>query len=726
MKRAYWKDIWRTVVKEKKRFVSIAVIAALGVTMMCGLRASCVDLRYTADKYFDEQNLFDIRVLSTLGLTDEDVEALCELDEVKDGEGGFSETVHSKIDGISKSIEIRTLSEKEFNLPYLLEGELPTEENEIVITENYKNQSGNGVGDYIVLDEEPEYLKTEKYKITGIIVDTMDINSTEGSMGFRSTATTDYVGYVISEAADYDIYTAVYLVLDGTEELSCYTDEYEEKVEQVVKKIESRIKKQREQARYDEVYGEAMEEWLDGEQEMKEEFAKADKEIADAKKELADGKAELADARKQIENGKKQIEEGLALLNSKEELAKAEFAKAEQGIQSGYDQIDAGKAELKEAYQQLVSGQKELDAGKEELTKQQEAASVQFEQAHQQLAAAKEQITSGYTQAEQQVNALNQQIEKIQNQLNDPELSEEERAELKEMLAVFEEQLETAQKTLEETKLQMEAGLLQLQQQEEELAKQEEAANIQFEQAWVTIEESQAEIDAGFVKYEAGIKAMESAEKELVSGEKELEKQKAEAYQKIKEGREELEEGRLELLDGEKELADGEKELADGEKELEENIAEYEEEKAKAEKELADAKEKIDDIDMTKWYVQDRTALSAFTNVKSDADSIQAIGDIFPILFLTIAILISLTTITRMVDEERGLIGTYKALGFTNKEIRCKYVIYAAAACLLGGLVGDIGGYVILPNIIFVVFHEMYLLPEYIMQFDVLYGLGGI
>ena len=401
MNRAYWKDIWRSVTKGKKRFISIALIATLGVTMMCGLRAACVDLRYSADAFFDEQNLFDIRVLSTMGLTDEDVGALKGPGSVKDADGGYSETVYTQVEGMRRSIEGRTLSEKKFNQPYLLEGKLPTQEDEIVITENFKNQSGKGVGDEIALDEEAEYLKSDTYTITGIIIDAMDINSSEGAMGFRSTATTDYVGYVVPEAADSEIYTVVYLSLKGVEELNCYTDEYEQEVERVVKKIESEIKDDREQARYDEVYGEVMSEW---------------------------GSAVAA----------------------------------------------------------------------------------------------------------------------------------------------------------------------------------------------------------------------------------------------------------------------------------------------------------MGNIDMPKWYVQDRSSLSGYSNIKSDANSIQAIGDVFPVLFLTVAILISLTTITRMVEEERGLIGTYKALGFTNSEIRRKYIIYAATACLIGGLLGDIGGYIVLPSIIFIVFRVMYILPEYAFRFDVLYGFGGI
>lgn len=419
MGKAYWKDIWRTVRKEKKRFISIAVIAALGVTMMCGLRASCVDLRHSADEFFDKQKLFDIRVVSTLGLTDADLSALEKVDGVADADGGYSETVYTLFDGVRKSIEIRTLSEKEFNQPFLLEGNLPGSENEIVITENFQIHTGKGVGDEIVLDEEPEYLKGSTYTISGIIVDVMDINSSEGSMGFRSTALTDYVGYVIPEAMDSDVYSAAYLMVEGTEELNCYTDEYEKKVESVVKAIESEIKEQREQARYDEVYGEAMEEWLDGKQEMEEEFAKADKEIADAAKDLADGKQKLIDSRKEIEDGRKQIQDGRDELKKQEKLAKAEFAKAKQDIEEGYEKLVSGEAELADAYEQLVKSQDELDAGKAELEAQEAAVRAQFEEGYAQIEDAEKQLMAGYESAKSAVEMLTKQIEQIELKLQD-------------------------------------------------------------------------------------------------------------------------------------------------------------------------------------------------------------------------------------------------------------------------------------------------------------------
>lgn len=740
MGKAYWKDIWRTVKKEKKRFISIAVIAALGVTMMCGLRASCVDLRYSADAFFDEQKLFDIRVVSTLGISENDLAALENVEGVAEVEGGFSETVHTLHDGVRKSIEIHALSKNGFQMPYILEGKLPEKENEIVVTKKYQLETGLGVGTEISLDEEPENLKSSIYKITGIIVDPMDINSTEGSMAFRSTATTDYVGYVIPEAVDSDIYTAAYLMVEGSAELNCYTDEYEEKVENVVSTIEKEIKAQREQARYDEVYNDAMEEWLDGKQEMEEEFAKADKEIADAEKELAegrqeliDGRRELADGRAKIEDGRRQIQEALSELKSKERLAKQEFAKAKQDIEAGYEQISEGEKELEAAYETLSASQQLLDEGKAELEAQEVSVKQQFADGYAQIEAAENELYTAYDEAQQAVTLLEEQNLQIEEKMQDEAVSVEEKLVLEKTHAELELQIVEAKANVLMAQLKIEIGVPQIEEQKAELEKQEAEANLQFEQARAELDVAQAELDAGMEQYEAGVREIEAAKEELLEGEKELQKQEkkayaqiADGYEQINEAEEELDQGEKELLEGEKEIRDGEQELKKGEKELADAKAEYEEEKADAIKELNEAREDIEDIDMTKWYVQDRNTLSGFSNVKSDADSIQAIGDIFPILFLTIAILISLTTITRMVDEERGLVGTYQALGFTNKEIRRKYMIFAASSCLIGGFIGDIGGYIILPKFLFTVFHIMYLIPNYSMHFDALFGVGGI
>ena len=151
-----------------------------------------------------------------------------------------------------------------------------------------------------------------------------------------------------------------------------------------------------------------------------------------------------------------------------------------------------------------------------------------------------------------------------------------------------------------------------------------------------------------------------------------------------------------------------------------------EQERSKAYAELADAQADIDAIRMTKWYVQDRSSISSFSTIQSDADSIETIGTVFPILFLSVAILISLTTITRLVEEERGQIGIYKALGFSDAHVYGKYLTYTLSACICGGLLGDIGGFILMPKFLFMVFDVMYKIPSYRFLFHAGYGVCGI
>lgn len=722
MRTAFLKDIWRTIRNTKKRFVCIALIVILGVTMMCGLRAGCIDLRKSADTFFDEQNLFDIQILSTLGLTEADVEALDSLEIIACAEGGYNETVYIEEDGMRKTVEIRSLSEKEMNLPYVLEGRLPEAEDEIVITENYASQTGKGLGDRIEIESSSEQLKAQKFIITGIMIDPLDVNSSEGAMGFRSTASTDYVGYILPEAAEYEVYTVLYLQVKGAKALNCYSEEYEEKIGQIVDLIETEIKAQREQARYEEVYGEALDAWKSGESEMNEAFAEAEAELADAQLELSEGWQELWEGQQEIASGKQEIASGTEELKEQEALAEQEFAKARQEIASGYEQLEAGKQELEEAYAQLVEGQAQLDAGREELEAQQEQILGPLEQAYGKLTERQTAADANYAAETQKIAATEQTIAGLNEQLADDSLSASQKWELQKQLTAA--KLEQADAKIRLAAAESEQKLIAS--SKKLLEQQISAVEEQFAPYWEQIEEGQQELDLGWAQYEEGLEQWRASEEQLKAGEAELAKQEASAREQIAQGKQELIEGSKQLEAAEAQLRDGEAQLEEGEALLAANVEKYEEEKEKAEQELEEARQKIEEIDVTKWYVQDRFSLSGCANVKSDANSIQALGELFPILFLIVSVLISLTTITRMVEEERGLIGTYKALGFSNRQIRRKYIVYAALAALLGGIIGDIGGYVIIPSILFLVFKVMYNIPEYFLQFDIWYGFGGV
>ena len=592
--KAYYKDIWRAIKYNKKRFFSLMLITILGVTMLSGLRAACRDLRISADAFYDEQNLHDICVVSTLGLKDADVEALLALEEIEAAEGTYTENVKIWIGEQNKSAEIKLISKAGISVPYLQSGQLPTKADEIVVTNNFLLATGKQIGDTVVIDEEEtEEEETLNYKITeftitGVILDAANINSQQEMMSFRSNSSTDYTFFILPEAVESDVYTAVYLTVKDTKSLQCYSDTYEERIQSVIDKLNIDVKEIREQARFDEITGEALAEIADAKSEADEEFAKADKEIADAKKKIADTKIE-------IENGKTQIADAKVEIAN----AKAELEKSKQDIAKGWSKVEAG--------------QNQLDAKRQELTQSENELAV-------------------YAQIPgMDITVMQQQIE------------------------AGKAELDAAQATLDANKRELTTG--------------------------------QAELEKG--------------EKEILANEATIEEKEAE-------------------------LLEGEKELLEGETELSENEATLEQERKEAYEKITEAEAKVADIEMAEWYIQDRSSLSSYANIESDADCIESVGKAFPIIFFLVAILIGLTTITRMVEEERGLIGTYKALGFSDGEIRRKYLIYSGSASILGGIIGDICGFIVLPKIIFTIFAVLYELPQYLYTFDTAYGIGGV
>jgi putative ABC transport system permease protein len=161
-----------------------------------------------------------------------------------------------------------------------------------------------------------------------------------------------------------------------------------------------------------------------------------------------------------------------------------------------------------------------------------------------------------------------------------------------------------------------------------------------------------------------------------------------------------------------------EAELIYGQNKPDKNKSDYEDSIAKAMQKLDDAKAKVADMDMTKWYVWDRRDNDNCAGLKSDINFIQEVTKAFPIFFFLVAVLISLTTMTRMVEEDRGLIGTYKSLGYSNFRISLKYIFYAVLACVIGGILGSVIGFVGLPMIIGIIMNTLYILPMYQMPFN--------
>lgn len=771
--KAYTKDVIQTIIKGKKRFLALMVIAALGVCMMSGLKAACDDLRFTADEFFDEQNLFDIMVVSTMGLKDTDVEILKRIGGVEDVEGAYSETVFTQVEGQTKQAVVNVLSQRDINVPYVLDGDMPLRPDEILVTQKYINETGKQVGDTIVIEEkieekeedasdeveteeeekspfelelekeydeeerkerdeddykveveeeeeEPNFLATT-YTISGVVIDATDINSAEGAVAFRSQSSTDYTFFVLPSAISSDIYTAVYLTIDGTDELQCYSDEYEARVDEIVTVIEEEIKADREAVRYAEVTKEAYEKVDDAESEMNDKFAEAEEEIIDAKYDIEDGWSEYL-------SGKGDIAE------AEYELAKAEreLRKAERELSKVEKDLEKGEAQLSDGWVQLVAGEEALAETEKTLNESESA----LNQAEADLPA---QFNTTRAILEGEIVSTQMDIRQIDMDIATVTTERDALANRKAQIesdGVIDE-TETIEYVSLQTELPMkEAELVELQTQKStlenqvntyqttlnDLDQQEANARQQIANGRQEIINGRAELETKKQEIFYNRLQLTSAQGELEEGRKEIE----DGWQEIEDGWQEIEDGYADLAEGKKELESGKAQFEDGKKEYEDSVAEYEEKKADAIEKISDARKEIEDLKMTEWYVSTRTALSGYSNIKTDAQCIESIGNAFPILFMVVAILISLTTVSRMVEEDRGLIGTYKALGFTDNEIRRKYMVYALLAGLLGGALGDFLGFVVLPEIIFTVFGVMYQLPEYYLYFDWWSGIGGI
>lgn len=676
MPAAFAKDILRTIRGNMKRFVAIVVITILGACMFSGLKAACDDLRVAADGFFDDQRLFDVRVLSTLGLTEADVDALSQVEGVSAAEGGYAETAYVTVDGKRASADVKALSPTGLNQPYVLEGQLPDSAGEVAVSSNYLAESGKQLGDTLQLqdadDADAAVFERRDYTITASVIDPMEVNNPDGSMSFRSSTSSDYSFFVtaddvLEDAAD--TFTVAYVRVDGADALRCYGSTYEDAVGQVEGRI-SDIADAREQARTDEVVADAEAQADDGEAEAQEGFAQAEAAFSDAQAEIDDGRAQLESGQAEIDAGWDQLAAGQA-------------------------EIDANRQELVDGQAQLDAGQAQLDSNRAELQRQQDAYDQALPDAQAQISDGRAQIEAGVRAARDAATAaMDERKDQIVALLMAQGMTQQQ------ALAAFEQQRAQAADEAEQAARasdELQAAQAQLDQAQQQL----DDGAAQLAQAWAQLDAGQAELDA-------------------------RQQQINDGWAQLQAGQDQLNAGIPDLQAGQAQIDSGLAELESGQAELDEQRADYEQRKADALAEIADARAQVADIEPATWYVQNRTSLSGYGSIESDANSIEALGTAFPIIFLVVAVLVSLTAITRLVEEQRGLIGTYKSLGYAKHQVYAKYLIYALSACLIGGILGDACGFVALPAFLFTVFDVMYVLPGYPLMFDPVSGLAGV
>lgn len=436
-------------------------------------------------------------------------------------------------------------------------------------------------------------------------------------------------------------------------------------------------------------------------------------QITDGLFQVSEGEAQLQDGISALESAKAQLTE----LQSQLEIVRASYNAALENPDASQEEIDILAAQ--------VSALEEQEAA---VSQQIQASEAQIESQRQQLAATRSELESGLaavenglsqlSQKESELNAGREQITAGQAEIDAGwiQIQEQENT-----LAASKAEIEAGEQELEKGQKQLKAAKKKLNKAQKEIDSNAEtlaAGQAELDANVAKLNDSEAQYASGLEQYNSGARQIAENEAKLTSGEQEI----AENEAKLADGEKEIADNEKKLADGEKEITDNEKKLQDaakdlkkGEKDLADGKKEYEDAKKDAEDEIAenqqklnDAKKELEDLEMPEWMVTDREDLPEYTDYGDNADRLRNIGQVFPVIFFLVAALISLTTMTRMVEEQRTQIGTLKALGYKKSAIAAKYICYAFFATLLGSVLGMLIGEKIIPYIIITAYGIMY------------------
>ncbi len=577
MKSAMKKDFWREIKHTKSRFFSIMILVALSVAFLSGLKATAPDMKQTGDNYLDSLHLADLQVLSTLGLTEDDIDALRAQDGIENAEGEYVIDAFADSGSAEAVVKVLSLSDQGINDVLLREGRMPARADECVVEENMLELLDISIGDTITLEPDSKLddaLAGEEYTVVGTIRSPVYIAVERGTSTIGSGTVKAYL-YLPREAFTLDYYTAAYARVSGAAEMTAFYDEYDDYIDSVIDALEP-FGDERAALRHDSLVAEATEKLDDAQRELDDAKAEADEELGKAERELSDARKKLDDGWRDYRDGQQELKDS--------------------------------RAELDEAYQSLQDGEQEYADGL-----------AQYEASLRELEDRKTAAGAGMAA------------------VTDPAA-----------LAAMQEQLEQAQQQLDEAKAQLDAA--------------------------------RAELDAGWQTYDDG-------EAQYASGAQRL----ADAYR--------------DLQQGEKDYRDGLNDYEDGKAEADEKIAD-------AQAKITDARREVADIESCEWYLFSRSYNPGYTGFGQDADRMANLASVFPIIFFLVAALVCLTTMTRMVEEQRVQIGSLKAMGYSGLAISRKYLFYGLLPSLTGGVFGLVIGYILFPKMIFTAYQIMYQMPD--------------
>lgn len=773
------KEFFREIRGSRNRFISILVIVTLGVAFFSGVRAASPDMKLSADTYYDEANLMDIRVLSTLGLTDEDVDALREIAGVKSVEPSYSADVLCHLDDSQPVLHLMAVTGN-MNQVTVTEGRKPEKADEILLDERFMKSNELEIGDSVALfsgeeDEDIEdTLSVTEYTIVGSGTSPFYLSLDRGTSTIGNGSVGGF-GILLPESFSMAAYSEIYLTVEGAEDELCYEEDYEDLIDTVKERIED-ISDQQCEIRYASIRADGQED-ID---EAKQEIADARKKLVDAEKELEDGKKKIQDGKDELNEKEKELEDGKSQLSSEKktlESGKSQIASAWQELRNQKIVLNQKLAELQAVKNQLAQKEKELAEGEQKLAEgemqasegeqQLNQAKAELESAEAVLAEKKETVEAARAQLPQlkenleQINqmspsveemaealpelkqtlaALTQQLEQLEaagsgGSVENPgnggtggnpgdnqmiEILRAQIAELTEKISMIETlqsqkaQLEEGIQAAESGILEYDSGVLQAQQGRAALEQEEQkliASRQKLAAARAQAVDGRRQLDAGKAQIASGEAQLQSGRQQLVQAEQLLrskEAQIAAGEQKIREAEETIREGEKALKEARETLAEKETELQDAQEEFDRESKDAEEKIRDGEEQIADAQKELDKLEVPTWYILGRNSIQTYVEYEQDAERIEAIGNVFPAIFFLVAALICLTTMTRMVEENRTQIGMLKAMGYGKAAIAGKYLAYAFLASFIGCLIGIFAGQKTLPVVIIGAYKILY------------------
>lgn len=681
MEKTFFKNLFRDIRKTLPRFLSIVVIIAIGVAFYIGIRATSPDMKMSGDAYFNNNNLMDFKLISTLGLTEDDLAEVQKQSGVTKAEGSYSIDAVIEKDDSQLILNINSLpAEDGINSIRMVRGKRPQNANEAVVEEKFFKENNLKLGDSIILKSGTDSsikdnLKNAELEIVGTAQSPLYISAQRQLSSVGNGNVKGFV-YILPEVFKSEVYTEIYVRTDSAESKKSLSnnESYKNQIESIKNSLKA-LGITRNKIRYADVIKTANNKIDDAQTKLDNSKKETEEKFADAYNKLNDAKAKLS-------YGKKELKRNEALFNKKMVDGKKQIEDGKKQIQSGENEINTRKKEIESGKLKLAESKKQLDEGKAKLN------------------AGKIQTAMGIS------SAILNQVEKAKELMESNPTNQTYVYQYNAIRELYKNAIKG--KNFDSMYSTLKAG-----------------NQLDILKAYFDIEALKNKFDKSAAGIISGMKLLAENEKQLQEGEAALNKGASE----LEASKKKIAAAELQLNRGKKEgkakLISARKKLEAGQNEIDTNTKKLKSEEKKANAKINDAeaeiqknKDKINDIKKPDWYVLGRSENVGYETYRQDSDRIDNIGKSFPLIFFLVATLVSLTTMTRMVQEKRIEIGTFKALGYSRTSIVSHYLIYSLTASAIGSLIGISIGFRLFPPLIMNAYGLLYTIPNKVIPFN--------